>query len=177
MFFYLSKTTGGSANNYCGVRTIFRSSSRFNSVHRAKMERWMKWTVYKGHSVQEQTTNTASWNCPRLTISRTAVKRWQSLPNQRFIVEFGQSQSSRLEMLVKLRFPYGVFKRVRCSLNYKRDRESMNCLFWFGYCPEPEHSVEEHCVSSLLSQEPIVSLDRYLTAEWKIFVETNIVIF
>lgn len=130
----------------------------------------------KGHSVQEQTTNTASLNCPRrLRISRTAVKRWQSLPSQRFVVELGHSHRVHVwRCWWNSGFPMGFSRESgACWIT----RETMNSLFWCGYCPEPEHSVEEHCVSSLLSQEPIVSLDRSLKAEWKIFVVTNIVIF
>lgn len=114
-FFYYGETAGRSANNYCDLRTRLRTS--LSLVHRARMERWIKCTVYGS------TTNTDSWHCPRLTISRTAVKSGQSLANQRF--ELGHCHRVRVwrcwwNSSFLMGFQEG--ERVRCSLYYKRTR-------------------------------------------------------
>ncbi len=108
------------------------------------MERWIKSTVYGS------TTNTDSWLCPRLTISRTAVKSGQSLAKQRF--ELGHCHRVRVgdagETQVFLWVSRGGESQMLAVL--LKDQESMNRLFWIGYCLKPEHSVKEHGVLLLL---------------------------
>ncbi len=57
-----------------------------------------------------------------------------------------------MEMLVKLKFSYGFSRGGESQMLavLLKDQESMNRLFWIGYCLKPEHSVKEHGVLLLL---------------------------